>query len=321
MTIARETHLYMSLPSNDDEDHGAERRQDTQVVGRVLSPDECYFVSPGYASADLINTSASDQRHFDLIQDAIDAATASDTIFIYPGSYNEQLSFTKHINLVGVGSWRPFGTTGAVIRGDGSADSVLEVAPPEGSYVRVSFNNLFFTNGYDTTNGTEITDSYLLNVATQTTPATYHSIIAFYDCGIRMQTWGEDNIWTKGMTVDGHSRLYLKRCDVSTLGYAGGNDNGGIRHLFYITGDGSDSAGIYLDDVRVQQEFLASGDTFTFSLGAPCYGTIFQSTFNYDFPAPLIDIISGAPVVNGLTESAYGFDIYNNKAGLDVVWF
>jgi pectin methylesterase-like acyl-CoA thioesterase len=39
---------------------------------------------------------------YDEIQDAIDAASSGDTIEVYPGTYNEQLTIDKQVHIVGV---------------------------------------------------------------------------------------------------------------------------------------------------------------------------------------------------------------------------
>jgi parallel beta-helix repeat protein len=52
------------------------------------------------------------------IRDAINAASAGDTVYVYNGIYNEQITINKTINLTGESS------DGTIIRGDGGANTI-----------------------------------------------------------------------------------------------------------------------------------------------------------------------------------------------------
>jgi hypothetical protein len=61
----------------------------------------------------------------------------------------------------------------------------------------------------------------------------------FSDCVFRMQTWGADSKWEKGIDLDCYGDVFFQNCQFTGLNYAGGNNNGYIRRLFDVAGPGS----------------------------------------------------------------------------------
>ncbi|MFA5771401.1 MAG: NosD domain-containing protein [Thermoplasmata archaeon] len=70
------------------------------------------------AKARTINVDDNGGANYTKIQDAINAASPGDTVYVYNGIYNEQITINKAINLTGENS------DGTIIKGDGSEYSI-----------------------------------------------------------------------------------------------------------------------------------------------------------------------------------------------------
>ncbi|MFA5772563.1 MAG: PKD domain-containing protein [Thermoplasmata archaeon] len=75
------------------------------------------FISANNASARTINVNAAGGGDYTTIQAAINAASAGDTVYVYNGTYNEQITISKNIDLVGQSN------QSTIIRGTGASNT------------------------------------------------------------------------------------------------------------------------------------------------------------------------------------------------------
>lgn len=167
--------LALSKPADGDSSWGAEIRDALDTLDYLAQPNNIYYVAPIFTQANLFpNGVPSDRRHFDTIQAAITAIEASasagqisSTIMVYPDQYDESLTFTRSVNLVGVGGLMAATVRGTYpkIKGQGT-NPVITFNPAAGDYFGISFTGLIFEHAYTSTASTQAWP-LLMNVTDQ----------------------------------------------------------------------------------------------------------------------------------------------------------
>ncbi len=247
MSISYEDKLALALPADGDEAWGNAARQNFEVLGELACPDNMYFVSPHFTDAYLHNAGASAPRHFSTIQAALNAVTTTGqnltTIRVYPGLYQENLSITKSVHIIGdvpplyrAASGNLFGGSAAICGTPGTQSPTITITPPESSYICVIINGVVLWNQYSATAG-QIANAYLLKVAPQTTYGALANYIGLQDCDIRPQTYGLNNDWQHNMLVQGYNNLTMRRVAIASGSYAGGANNGGVNSILTLHGN------------------------------------------------------------------------------------
>ncbi|MFA5772660.1 MAG: glycosyl hydrolase family 28-related protein, partial [Thermoplasmata archaeon] len=84
--------------------------------------------SSATAKARTINVDDGGGKDYTIIQDAINASSEGDTVYVYNGTYYENLTINKTINLVGESN------QSTIIKGTGASDS-------KGIYVTANYVN------------------------------------------------------------------------------------------------------------------------------------------------------------------------------------
>lgn len=316
--------------SDDDQSHGTGERNKWETLDNINSPENIYFVSPTYTAANMPHaTNATDQRHFDTIQKAIDAAepalgyTQRPTIIVYPGQYDEALAIDDSITIVaavGQHAATHGGGRGVLIRGDGTADSVITITPPDSQTISVNFMGIAFENSYSASNATKITEPYLLDVVAQGVVGTHPIWVGFKDCDIRMQTWGDNNSWAYGIRAQGWTSVIFDQTQVAGYGYAGDNDNGGIEHLIYSRGinDVTKLSQLSARNCQFDNSWLSTGTGDIVNVDNGVIGTFGRCDFDMDYAIIYTEGTTGTNNIVGLTSSS--FDKYRNSDGVDLIF-
>lgn len=240
--------LRLEKPDDDDITWGDAHRDALDAIDYALHGAAIYHVDPQNTTGNLypgVGSPDSARRDFAQIQDAIDAAEAVGyangyVIEVAPGDYLENLTITASVAIIGKGGSGPtyYGPAATEISGLHTAASpLITIAPADGEYVHVVLRNISLENSYDQANAVEITDPYLIDGQDQTSYSATRSKVVLDRCSVRMQTWGEDNVWTSALRLIGNYHLVLERCRVSALNYGGGNNNGMIRRMVHIEGN------------------------------------------------------------------------------------
>lgn len=242
-------HLSMAKPADGSEAWGNELRQNSDVLDHLLNPEYMIYVGKNFTTANLANGAATDRRYFDTIQGAIDHVEAWDptygslyTIVIYPGEYYENLTITRSVTIVSAINTQPWnalgGGSGVKIKGQTTVqDPIITIDPEDGVWVTVNLCGLYFEQAYNQAAG-YIDDAYLLKMVRPLTYGGYPNRLYMKDCSLRGQTWGAGNEWRAGLWADGWNEIWLDDCRFSGMPYAGGSNNGGIRHLVYVFATG-----------------------------------------------------------------------------------
>lgn len=333
MSFTYEDHLALVKPSDGDTSHGDELRQNFDVIGQVLSPKYSYFVSSEFSSANLANGAATDRRHFDTIQgaiDAIDAAATSSyanphTIFLAPESFSENITVDASVTLAGLVPLNLLGQGGArypTIRGVSTvADSVITVTPKAGESLALNLANVYLENAYSQQNATLITEPYAIDVRDtgDTGTTTYIGMTGVFG---RCQTWGEDNLWQYGFKSRGRVTWSLMNSHFASWGYAGGNYNGGIQNFFDILGltaSGYNSL-FYAHGCTFHHEYSKGGipipELFTYDGGVG--GRITRSMYYHPNGSLYGKGSSGANTIKGVDQL---LSTYGNLDGVEGVRF
>jgi len=325
MSHAYEDILHLVLPSDDDESHGPEMRQNLTTLAMVSAPDNLFFVSPGFTDANLDHASATDQRHYSTIQAAITAAqstgvTSRNVIVIEDGDYLERLSFTDTITLrsrnkptrEGMGAG-----LGVNIRGDGTQNPVLTITPTNGSQVAVNFQGICFDNQYDTTAGT-ITSAYLLEIADQSTYGTTN-YVTMNDCQVRAQTWGSGNVWDYLVRSTGQVRFYATNSAFFTGGHGGGDLDGGIKTMFRILGNNPSIQSVAgFQSCQFHEDYNGAGVPAVISIDEGVTGFVADCDF-WTNGLKLVTGATGTNFLNGM--DAENFAAYGNREGINNLRF
>ena len=326
MSFTYTDQLYLNLPSDDSVSHGNELRQNYEVIAQALCPENVYWVSPDFTTANLHNGSATDRRHFDTVQAAITAAEGSTyshpaTICIWPGDYSEKLSITGSINLVGmVPAVREGlgGLLGVQINGDGTENPVITVTPASGETCCIGFSNINFNNDSATNHTvpyTQIAKAYLIQL-NDNASSTYGSIIntcTFNNCRVRGQTWGDHNEWAYGIRSDGWWKLNLvDGFSMSGMKYAGNENDGGIEALIsMVNAHGTYDSLLYMRHASLSQEYAGhSGGTAKFvEIDDGVSGNAMRS----DFAGSATLVVDGGTGTNYVTGLTNNFDSNMNS--------
>lgn len=247
---------YLSLEKNADGDEtwGDAMRANLDTLGYALHGAHVYVVDALYTDGNLYGGAGSpggSRRRFATIQAAITAAETEGhgepldggtgyVILIQPGTYAEDLTITESVTLAALGgrggAWSP----GVKITGAAStADSIITISPADGENISVELCGIVLENAYNVTNAVEITEPYAIDAQSQATFGGVASRLSLVDCRVRMQTNGQDNVWTSGIKCSGWWTVTLDRCQIGAYDYGGGNNNGIVRRLLDINGDGS----------------------------------------------------------------------------------
>jgi len=95
------------------------------VLGVIMIGILCIFTFSEKVEADTLNVSASGTQDYTTIQEAIDNASAGDTIFVQMGLYQEEITIDKELHLYGEGAFtRIDGSSSANVAVTITADSV-----------------------------------------------------------------------------------------------------------------------------------------------------------------------------------------------------
>lgn len=248
MATTFEDHLALDKPAKGDLDWDDEINGNFDAIGQALAPYRVYKVSPDYTSTNLGNGSATDRRHFDTIQGAITAAEsafADAVIEVMPGVYNENLTVTKSVSIIGRTKPASFhgGPNQVTVRGsDTTRSPIITVTPPDGTAISMTVANLVMENRYNQTAASESTTPYLVDLQNHPTPtyAGSANVFGFLDCIVKCETWGQDNKWAYGFKADGYWNLAIQRVTMGAYCYGGGTE-GYVKSLFYLRGDSANS--------------------------------------------------------------------------------
>lgn len=331
MTIARETRLNLAKPSDGDRSHGAALRQNADTLGHVAGPANCFFVSPSFTAAALANGSASDRRHFDTIQAAIDAAQGPGyphkaTVFIYPGKYEENLVITNSVTLAafsslildGLGGGRSVEITGQT----GIQAPTIQIVPPGDTATAVNLIGLGLSNNCAVA-GANIAKAHILDAVK---PATYANrlFLGMKDCAVRAQTYGDGNIWEAGLKATGWVEFTVRDCDFQFLSYGGGNNNAGHLAAFFLRGDSPNGHGVTFGgkNINVWMDYGFTGlSPIMFNVGNQVVGSVGRSNFgSRDFFA-LYEVMDNGGYNNLAGLWGTGVEQYGNLQGINLSWF
>lgn len=321
--------LYLAKTEDGSQNWGAENRANLDVLDQVLAPQDCYFVSPSFTTANLGNQSATDRRHYPTIQEAIDAAqhptsySARRTIFVYPGKYEENLTITGTVSIVGVNgpvfSGGLSGIQTPLIAGAPDNTEPLVKFAPTGDAKALVLANLKFDNTNNHESGS-IPHPYLLEVVKPAAyPTNFEHRVTLIHIAARMQTWGTAALFHSGITVNGWARLYMIDCSMTGLNYGYGTYTAGIRYLVELLGD--DAAGLkaylYGHDNRFVNTFTgdSNGDA-VFRLDGGVYGIMGRSTAHSVYGQILSKGTTGTNELKGF--EAGQEDAFGNLLGINL---
>jgi len=315
MSFSYEEFLGLSLPSDGDTDHGEELRQNYTALGRAMAPDNIYYVSPAFTEAELYCSNASDRRHFDTIQAAINAAqhatsySSPATVLIWPGTYNEKLTITGTVTLLGYlpqyNSFLGASGYGVKIRGDGTNTPVINWSPAEGYTHALGLVNLFVDNSYATQNAVLINDAYALKVNSQAAVGPYSNRLLIRNCHFKMQTIGDDNRWAYGLDINGYVNTTIWDSQIYAYGYAGGNNNGGVLYPINVNGTSNSSyksSLFFYKSVAYQQNYDPTLTPTIFRCGGETNTYVTYSSWYMNTADPIyIDAAGGTNSFYGLS--------------------
>ena len=261
--------LHLAKPAQGDTSWATEINQNWDALGEVTAPSYTYFVSPNFTSANLDNGSATDRRHFDTIQGAINEIETNSentqyTILVYPGAYFENITITKSISIIGVKGASGWGYGTKIAGSTASAASVVTFSPEEDSYCYLRLANIDIYNQYNADNSSEILTGYAISTTAQTSAGAYTNRIELYNCNLRCTTWGDHNRWRSAIeSIDGIFTFYIDGCQINTSGYGGGETDGWIRYVFNIEGDTAESSlsAIYCRNSSIEQTRYTTAPT------------------------------------------------------------
>ena len=242
--------LQLSKPADGATSWGGEIRNAMDTLDRLHGMSNVYWVDPLFTEAAIYpNGVPADKRYHHSIQSAITEAEATGTtgyttIMVAPGQYNENLTITKTMNIVGFpGGQGLMGYSGAMgkpmlVGAPGS--STITVNVPAGGSADVSFANMVVT--HTATGGTGTITGYgqLFYAPDQ---GTYGAINEFY--------FRDVNFWVRSNTntarfeslikTIGYNNITLDRC--ITYGNAINNQAYSPKYHFMIQGNtGSNKA-------------------------------------------------------------------------------
>lgn len=316
-------------------DHGDEPWEDDMndnldTVDSLLAPDRTFYVSPRFTTGNCpALANATDRRHYDTIQGAIDAGEAKAydntgyVILASPGVYAENLTVVRSVRIAADGGYgggfHPGG--GVVITGVNTVKSpVLTIDPLESTWNRYEFIGLQMHNLYDQAEGSEIaTPPYAVDCLAQTTHGGIQNVVRFKGCNFRMQTWGVSHVWTLGLQFAGFNAVTLEDCQVQGLDYGGGSGSAGIRYLMAVIGYGvgANCDLRFMRDSRLANVFTGSGSHYAFAQSGNSRIEVANGYLSYASQAAAL--IAGGSNNTDFGLAAGELTIYRNTLGLDLV--
>lgn len=312
-----------------DDDWAAEINQNWDALGDVLAPTTVFHVSPAFAAGSIPTlAAATDRRHFDTIQAALNAVKAASLgqngglVLVYPGTYNEKLVIDDHsVAVVGIGAGVGF-YQGApvVIRGSGSAEPTIQITSPNAAIARVTLANLAIENGYAASNATEIDDAYAIRAADIGGGESYggsQNGLSILNCAIRCQTWGLNNKWHYGIRTVGWWDTHLFNVQLQGLQYGGGANTGYIRKLISVEGNVTLSKHNNLRCKGCTFDTNGTGATlYTVEYGNNAAVLIHRSTANQTSVAAKTTVGAGTNTHRGFADSSETDAMHFNRFGI-----
>ena len=217
---------------NGDTSWGADERTNFDALDLAHRPTSVYFVSPAWTTAALGCAEATDRRHFDTLQGAIDAfetdeGDAADygAIMVYPAQYAENLTIAKRVGFYSmnpvIGAVASGGSKPAIV-GDGSAAPVITFDADAGLSARATFHGFSLRNSYNGNTGTELSWAYLLNTVDQGAAnyGAYSNRIKFQHCDFRFTSVSDNDAWTSAFNVNAFYELKIHDCQINPMGGA-----------------------------------------------------------------------------------------------------
>lgn len=325
--------LRMVKPADSDTSWGADYRAALDTIDLLHQPTYMYFVSPAFTAAALGNTSATDRRHFDTIQGAIDAAEGSSyshkkVIGVYPGVYYENIVISGSI---GIFAFYPAAYSfvgsgiGVSIAGTTTEQSpVITITQQDDESMSVGFYNICFYNAYNQLNVGLIDKAYLLQFTAASSMTTYGPWVGFKNCDLRCQTWGDHNDWATAIRLSGYSTLTMEGTKYGAWNHAGGELDGGIARVAEITNSDStpDSrkAMARILDCVFSNTYAGAGTKGYFYGDNGFYGRCFNSSF-YNGAGLFTDGGTGVNTFYGLEAGQLNTFPYNNATGVNKIFF
>ncbi|MFA5772466.1 MAG: NosD domain-containing protein [Thermoplasmata archaeon] len=257
------------------------------------------FVSSQTAKARTINVDDSGGKDYTKIQDAINASFNGDTVYVYNGTYNEEVTVSKSINLVGESNQN------TVIRTNSEYTN-------KGIYVTANYVNISNIKVDNFTSGIYLDHSSNNNITSNTITNNYGGGILLYkssnnnilsntvtDCGkygIDLGYITHDNIITSNTLIN--SSIFIEDDITSTVS---NNTINGKPVLYYKDIDVRNSPQI-LDNVSTNEIILCNCRGFVIINTKIEYGGILLRSSSH------IDIIS-----NNITNCSYGIHLYSSS--------
>jgi hypothetical protein len=309
MAFTTSSHLGLRKPAPGEESWGTEGAANYDALELAHCPKWSYFVSPDY----VVNNSPTDRRHFTSIQAAItdienNALSGRHTIFVWPGSYNEDLTITKEMSFVNVCGRSYIGSSPVALTGTGNA-SAITWNPPEGATGNVRFYGFRIESNDPGHGGTTRSAPLFVDITQQSSlPGTKNQMI-FDGCVFRhsSNTHAAD-VYTYGIRCVGKTTLGFHN---STLIFPDDSTND-ITYPIYV--DGVHSAG---NHAELQAEntlfhhpgFSTTKDTIT--VAQYVHGAFVRNRTNRASVSAFFNPSGGAEIdINGLLNdsewTAYG---------------
>lgn len=310
---------------------GDDARPNWQAMDYLLNPERVFFVSPEFTEGNLDSANATSPRRFSTIQGAIDAWEAggfSDGnyggIYVYPGRYDERLTITKSVALIGAHGCSlesGLGNRGVYLRGTTAvAGTLITFTPPAGETHVVVFENFNFRNQSGAL-GSEVgtTTPMLLQTVDQGAGnyGAFKSVVHFEDCNMRLDNVN-NNSWSTGIAASANHWVGFRRCRFSWPGSGGGYY---VRFPFYVRGnDVADKWGhLSLRDCEVNHPTFSSPSNVTVYKESGASGQVVRSSFNRTFGTNGIYNHDGNPSLMVGLNDASAAAARMNIVGLNVV--
>jgi hypothetical protein len=197
-------------------------------------PKWSYFVSPDFS----VSNSPTDRRHFSTIQAAItdvenNALSGRHTIFVWPGSYNEDLTITKEMSFVNVCGRSYIGASSVALTGTGNAPAITW-NPPEGATGNVRFSGFRIESNNPSHGGTTRSAPLFVDITEQSSLPGAKNQMIFDGCVFRHSSnTNAADVYTYGIQCVGKTVLGFHR---STLIFPDDATND-ITYPIYIEGN------------------------------------------------------------------------------------
>jgi len=298
------------------------------TLDSLLAPDRTFYVSPRFTTGNCpALANATDRRHYDTIQAAIDAGEAKAydrdgyVIRVGAGVYNENLTLERSVRIMGPAGFGPgfYGAT-AQVRGVATTKAaVITIDPLESDWQRFEFIGLNIDNAYDQAEGAEIaTPPYAVDMLAQTAIGGVQNVCAFLGCHFRMQTWGSSHVWTTGLAFAGNNAVTFDLCQIQGLDYGGGAGSAGIRYMLSAVGHSTgNNCNLRVNRCKIANAFTGTGSHYAFAQAGDSRVEVSESFLDYATQAAAL--ISGGSNNTNFGLSTGTQPTYRNTLGLDLV--